>query len=204
MFNCIIACVIGARLGHILFFELEYYLRHPLEIVMLRNGGMSFHGAIAGLFIASYQFARKYNYSLKTIADILSFSGAIGIFLGRIANFINQELYGVPTSVNWAVIFNYVDPLPRHPTQLYEAFSEGLFSFWIMLILWLIKGGKTVGTGIYALIFLSVYSVSRFFIEFFKNVEVITYFNIIKLTTGQVLSIVLLLATILIFKPKKI
>lgn len=199
MLSSIIWCIIGARIGHILFFEVEYYLRHPLEVFMLRNGGMSFHGAIIGLAIASHRFSRKYGYSLKIIADILSFSGAIGIFLGRIANFINQELYGLPTGVDWAVIFTYVDPLPRHPTQLYESLSEGFFSFWVMFVLWIIKRGKSIGTGIYTLIFLSFYSISRFFIEFFKDVEVITYFNLIKLTTGQVLSISLLMASIIIF-----
>lgn len=203
IFSCILACVIGARLGHILFFEFEYYLKHPIEIVMLRNGGMSFHGAVLALAIVGYIFSRRHTYNIKIIADILSFAGSIGIFLGRIANFINQELYGLPTGVNWAVIFSYVDPLPRHPTQLYESFFEGLVSFWLMLIVWAIRGSKSIGTGVYAFIFFSIYSISRFFIEFFKDVETINCFGIIKFTIGQILSIALLLFAILILNIKK-
>lgn len=200
MFAGIIACVVGARLGHILFFEFEYYLQHPLDIMMIRNGGLSFHGAVIGIISVVVWFSRKYKYNFKVMADILAFAGSIGIFCGRIANFINQELYGSPTGVKWAVIFSRVDSLPRHPTQIYESIFEGLFSFWIMLILWKLRGVRSIGTGVYAFIFLTIYSSSRYIIEFFKDVEVITYFNMFSITVGQILSIVFFLLAICVLK----
>ncbi|MDR1488769.1 MAG: prolipoprotein diacylglyceryl transferase [Holosporales bacterium] len=193
MFVGIIMCVFCARLGHIFFFEFEYYFAHPKEILMLRNGGMSFHGGIIGLIISVFWFSKKYRYSFTTMSDILSFSGSLGIFLGRIANFINQELYGTVTSVNWAVIFKNVDMLPRHPTQIYESVCEGLLSFFIMLYFWKRRGNtaKSIGSGAYTFVFLIVYSSSRYIIEFFKEVEVITYFDTFSMTVGQILSIAL-------------
>ncbi len=192
MFLCVISCIIGARLGHIFFFELEYYISHPIEIIMLRNGGMSFHGGIIGLIIAVFIFAKKHKTNIHVIFDVLSFAGAIGIFLGRIANFINQELYGVPSGSKWAVIFSRVDQLPRHPTQLYESLTEGLLSFCIMFIVWKIKGKQSIGSGLYTFLFLTIYSTSRYIIEFFKEVETITYFNMFSFTIGQILSIFLI------------
>jgi phosphatidylglycerol:prolipoprotein diacylglycerol transferase len=197
MFSCIVACIVGARLGHILFFEPLYYAKHPVEVIMLRNGGLSFHGAVLGLAFMVY----RTKHNKKIIADILAFAGAIGIFLGRIANFINQELYGIATDVNWAVIFSKVDSLPRHPTQLYESIMEGLLSFWIMLIIWNLKK-SSIGSGIYACVFLSIYSLSRFFIEFFKEVEVVACFDIFYLTIGQILSVFLFLSSFLFLLPK--
>lgn len=191
IFGCIVACIIGARLGHILFFELEYYVSHPLEIIMLRKGGLSFHGGIIGIFFASYNFCKKKGYNFKILADILSFSGSIGVFLGRIANFINQELYGTVTGVDWAVIFSRVDQMPRHPSQLYESLFEGFFSFWTMLIFWKTRGSKSIGSGLYAFIFMIVYASSRYIIEFFKEVEVLTFFGNFSFTVGQILSIIL-------------
>ena len=191
IFTGIISCIVGARVGHVLFYELSYYIENPLEIFMLRNGGLSFHGGVIGLCFAAYFFKKKYGISIKLLADILSFSGSFGIFIGRIANFINQELYGVVTNVKHAVIFSFVDNFPRHPTQIYESLFEGLFSFWVMLMVWKIKGPKSVGTGIFAFLFMIIYSISRFIIEYFKDVEVYTYFDFISLTMGQILSIFL-------------
>jgi phosphatidylglycerol:prolipoprotein diacylglycerol transferase len=200
MFQCIIACIIGARLGHVLFFELEYYITHPMEIIMIRKGGLSFHGGALGIFIVIYNFCKKNGYSFKTLIDILSFAGAIGIAFGRIANFINQELYGVATSVEWAVIFNLVDQMPRHPSQLYESLFEGFFSFWIMLIFWKMKGPKSIGSGLYSFLFMIIYSSSRYIIEFFKEVEVLTVFGVFLFTVGQILSIILFIAAFFVLK----
>jgi phosphatidylglycerol:prolipoprotein diacylglycerol transferase len=198
MLFCVIATVIGARLGHVLFFEPGYYFLHPFEIIKLRNGGLSFHGGIIGLAVVVYRFCTKNNYKFAVIADIFAFAGSIGIFLGRIANFINQELYGIITSVNWAVIFTTVDQMPRHPTQLYESIFEGFFSFCVMAILLKLKGNKTIGTGIYAFIFLVLYSASRYIIEFYKEVELFSFCKIF-FTIGQVLSLVLFVFAFLIF-----
>jgi phosphatidylglycerol:prolipoprotein diacylglycerol transferase len=198
IFGGIIACIIGARLGHVLFFEFEYYISHPLEIIMIRNGGLSFHGGIIGIFVVSYNFCKKKGYNFKILADILSFSGAIGVSLGRIANFINQELYGTVTGVEWAVIFSRVDNMPRHPSQLYESLFEGLFSFWIMLIFWKTRGPKSIGSGLYAFIFMLIYSSSRYIVEFFKDVEVLTFFGTFSFTVGQILSIILFISAFFI------
>jgi phosphatidylglycerol:prolipoprotein diacylglycerol transferase len=197
MFVGIISCILGARLGHILFFDLDYYLQNPKEIFMVRNGGLSFHGGILGLVGTIIWFSRRHKIKFKVLADILSFAGSVGIFLGRIANFINQELYGKITSVDWAVIFAMVDNMPRHPTQLYEAVFEGLLSFIVMLVYWFSHGrgknvDKNIGSGRYAFIFLVMYSSSRYIIETFKDVEMIKSINyILSITVGQLLSILL-------------
>ncbi|MDR0552585.1 MAG: prolipoprotein diacylglyceryl transferase [Holosporales bacterium] len=205
----IVACIIGARLGHIVFFDLNYYLQNPHEIFMLRNGGLSFHGGILGLIGTIIWFSRQYKIGFKIIADILSFAGSIGIFLGRIANFINQELYGKITSVDWAVIFSMVDNMPRHPTQLYEALFEGALSFVVMRAYWSFHGmrntEKYIGSGKYSFIFLSIYSSSRYFIEFFKEVEPVeSLSNVLFITTGQLLSVLLFIfALLVIVLPRK-
>ena len=203
MFFAIISVIIGARLGHVLFFEFEYYVDHPLEILMVRNGGLSFHGSCIGLAIYSYIFYKKHNYSWKLLADILTFSAAIGLGIGRIANFINQELYGIVSGSNNAVIFSLIDPLPRHPTQLYESFFEGFLNFWIMFIIFRLKGVKSIGTGIFTFVFCVVYSSARFVIEFYKEVATYKYFNLFELTVGQILSLMLLIFGIFVLHYKE-
>jgi phosphatidylglycerol:prolipoprotein diacylglycerol transferase len=193
MFWAIVSIVVGARLGHVLFFEIEYYLKNPFEILMLRQGGLSFHGAIIGLGLYLYAFVRKRNFSWKLFADVLCLSGALGIGIGRLANFMNQELYGKIATVDCAVIFSLVDNMPRYPTQIFESFFEGFLNFWILFIIFRIKGITLLGTGIFTSVFCIVYSSSRFIIEFFKEVETYTYFNSVTLTTGQTLSIAMFL-----------
>ena len=193
MFYLILWVLIGARLGHILFFDLEYYIEHPAEIFMLRNGGLSFHGGTIGLAAYIFIYHRKTKYSWKMMSDILCFSAALGLGIGRIANFINQELYGKISTASNSVIFSFVDHMPRYPTQLYESFFEGFLNFWIMFVFFRIKGVNIIGTGKLTSIFCIVYSSSRFFIEFFKEVETYTYFNLITLTVGQILCLMLLL-----------
>ncbi len=203
MFIGIISCIIGARLGHILFFEPEYYINNPFEIFMIRNGGLSFHGGVLGILFSLFYFKRKYNIPIKIMADILSFSGALGIFIGRIANFINQELYGIVTNFKFAVIFSFVDNFPRHPTQIYESIFEGFVSFWIMLMIWKFKGPKLIGSGIFSATFMIVYSSSRFIIEFYKDVETYNYFNMFSLTVGQILSIILFIFAFVVLRYKE-
>lgn len=197
MFWAIIWTVIGSRIGHIIFFEPLYYTDNPKEIFLIRNGGLAFHGGFIALAIFTYNFCKKYKFSLKMITDILSFSAAIGIFIGRLANFFNQELYGKVSTADHAVIFNLIDTLPRHPTQIYESLSEGLLNFIIMIYIWGLSRGRAVGSGIFTAVFCIVYAVSRFAIEFFKDVETYTYFNAITITVGQILSIFMLVIGIL-------
>ncbi|MDR2666854.1 MAG: prolipoprotein diacylglyceryl transferase [Holosporales bacterium] len=189
VFCAIISIIVGARIGHVLFFDFEYYLSHPSEIVMIRNGGLSFHGAIIGLAIYSYRFVRKVHMPWKLLIDILSIAGAFGVGVGRIANFMNQELYGKISTSEMSVVFSYVDHMPRYPTQLFESFFEGFLNFWLLFIVFKFKGIKVVGSGVITSLFCIMYSSSRFVIEFFKEVETYTYFKYVTLTVGQTLSI---------------
>ena len=193
MFWAIISVLVGARLGHVLFFELEYFLNHPIEILMLRNGGLSFHGSVIGLGLYSFFYIKKHNLSWKMMADTLCFASTLGLGIGRLANFINQELYGKICTSDFAVIFKFVDEMPRYPTQIFESFFEGFLNFWIIFVAFRLKGVKLIGGGVVTSIFCIVYSSSRFIIEFFKEVETYTYFNCITLTVGQILSITMFL-----------
>ena len=186
MQKLIIFCVIFARIGHIMFFEPQYYLNNPIEILMIRHGGLSFHGGVIGVAIAIFTHKHQARYC-KELMDILGFSGSIGIFIGRFANFFNQELYGLPTSSKFGVVFANVDFLPRHPTQIYEAIFEGLLNFAFMLFLY--KKRCKIGSLLYITSFLCIYSISRFIIEYFKDVEKV----ICNITMGQILSIAYLL-----------
>ena len=121
--------VIGGRLGIVLFYHSGFYFSHPLEILRVWEGGMSFHGGLIGAFVGMALFARRYAAPLLTVMDLSCLVAPIGIFLGRIANFIKPELWGRPTDVPWAMIFPGSDGVPRHPSQIYEALLEGLATF---------------------------------------------------------------------------
>ncbi|MDR0744421.1 MAG: prolipoprotein diacylglyceryl transferase [Holosporales bacterium] len=198
MINAVLAMLIGARFGHVLFFDFEYYIKNPIEIIMVRNGGLSFHGAFLGLGILLYWYHKNTAFSFKMMTDILCLAGSFGLGIGRIANFINQELYGKVSASDYSVIFTLVDFLPRYPTQLFESFFEGFFNFWILFIIFRIKGIAIIGTGKLSAIFCIIYSSTRFIIEFYKEVESYTYFNFITLTVGQILCIVLLICGIFV------
>ena len=193
MFWAIVSIIIGARLGHVLFFDLEYYISRPLEIFMLRNGGLSFHGSVIALAIYTYFFMKKQKLSWAVLIDVLSIAGAFGVGIGRLANFMNQELYGKISTNDFSVIFSFVDHMPRYPTQLFESFFEGFLTFLILLIVLKVKGFRTIGSGLFSALFCIIYSSARFAIEFYKDVETYTYFNILTLTVGQILSIALFL-----------
>jgi phosphatidylglycerol:prolipoprotein diacylglycerol transferase len=181
--------LVGARIGHVLFFEFEYYLANPLEILMIRNGGLSFHGGVIALAAYTYTFNMRHDLSWKIMLDALCIGGSLGIGFGRIANFCNQELYGKVCASNIAVIFPMVDHLPRYPTQLFESLFEGFINFWILMLIFRSRGVKIIGACKISSIFAIVYSSSRFVIEFYKDVETCTYFHCISLTIGQTLSL---------------
>ena len=134
----IVGIIIGGRLGYVLFYNLKYYLNNLIEIPMIWQGGMSFHGGLLGIIVATIIFSKKHNVDKYIFLDLISVSAPIGIFLGRISNFINSELYGKETNVPWSVIFTKVDNISRHPSQIYEAIFEGLVLFFIMF-LWVKK-----------------------------------------------------------------
>ena len=183
MLGAIVVTVISARIGHVLFFELDYYLHNPLEIVMLRNGGLSFHGGLIGMIIYTWIYCSKHSIPKLFLADTLCFATSGALITGRLANFVNQELVGKVWASEFGVVFKAVDDLPRYPTQLYEAMTEGLLTFMILSLTLKLKGWKSVGTGIYTSLFCIVYSSSRFIIEFFKDTDIAC----MSLTVGQIL-----------------
>lgn len=161
-------CIIGGRLGHVVFYDLSHYLAHPLEIFTIWRGGMSFHGAVIGVILGAFVTARKFKLHPLALLDILAVFAPVGLGLGRITNFINGELYGRITDSRLGIIFPGAGDLPRHPTQIYEAIFEGLILFEIMRILFF-KEALRNRRGFLGGIFLTLYGVFRFGIEFFKD-----------------------------------
>lgn len=164
----LIGIIIGGRLGHVLFYDFEHYLHHPLEILMTWKGGMSFHGGLIGAIFATLLTSQKNNLNPWKVLDIAAVVTPVGIGLGRITNFINGELYGMPTDVKWGMIFPHAGDMPRHPTQLYEAALEGLVLFEIMRICFTNEKLRNK-PGVISALFLIIYGVFRFGTEFFKD-----------------------------------
>jgi len=201
----LILCVIlGGRLGYVLFYNLPYYIKHPIEIPATWTGGMSFHGACLALLIGGYIFCRLKKLDFWKTADIYIVTIPIGLGLGRIGNFINGELFGRVTDVPWAMVFPYGGPLPRHPSQLYEAALEGLLLF---SILWLNRNKpwqkeKSWPHGSMTAIFLAGYGIIRIFLEFFRQPDQQIGFIASILTMGQLLSITMVAAGIILWKMR--
>ena len=195
----IISMLLGGRIGYILFYNFGYYSSNPLDILKIWEGGMSFHGALVGIIFGTYWFSIKKNIPAFFLLDIVAFVAPIGIFFGRVANFINGELVGKTTDVFWGVIFPKIDSNIRHPSQLYEAFLEGLVLFIIMNLVLFRKNYKT-GTCSY--IFLIFYGIFRIFSEFFRepDTQIGYLFNLISM--GTILSFFMILAGTIIFLKK--
>jgi phosphatidylglycerol:prolipoprotein diacylglycerol transferase len=193
-FYLIIGLMVGGRLGYVLFYDLKMYLTDPLEIFAIWHGGMSFHGGLIGVLIVGILFSWKNKKSFWRIADLIIVTVPIGLGLGRIGNFINGELYGRVTQVPWGMIFPKGGPLPRHPSQLYESALEGGVLF---LILWLIKDKKLPAGGLLAL-FLCLYGLFRFFVEFFREPDAQLGFIFGPFTMGQVLCACMILGGVLL------
>ena len=182
----IIGLILGGRLGYILFYNLEHYLNNFLDIFKIWQGGMSFHGGVVGIIISSILFSKKDNEDVFKYLDIVALISPIGIFFGRIANFINSELYGLETSVPWAVKFIQIDSLYRHPSQLYEAIFEGIVLFLILIYFWTKDYLKSPGK--LSSLFLIFYSIFRFIIEYFRSPDEQLGYLFLNLTMGQLLS----------------
>ena len=197
----IVGIILGGRLGYVLFYNTKYYLSNPIEIPMIWQGGMSFHGGLLGVLIATIIFANKNNVNKYIFLDLISASAPIGIFLGRISNFINSELYGRKTDVLWSVVFTKVDNISRHPSQIYEAILEGLVLFFIMY-LFTIKDYLRK-PGLISSLFLIFYSIFRFFIEFYRVPDEQLGFIFLNLTMGQFISLIFLCFGFYIFFKKK-
>ena len=196
----IIGVILGGRLGYTLFYNLEYYLRNPFEILMVWNGGMSFHGGLIGVIIAAWLFSSKHKVNQFLFLDLVALSAPIGIFLGRVTNFINSELIGRATNLPWSVQFILVDNTKRHPSQLYEAFFEGIVLF--LLLGYFFRKNYLQSPGKISALFLIFYSLFRFFAEFFRSPDPQIGYLILNLTLGQLLSVLFLFAGILLLYLK--
>ena len=192
----ILGIIIGGRLGYIFLYNFSYYSTNLLDIFKIWQGGMSFHGGLIGIIISSIWFAKKNNQNPFNYLDIVSLVAPIGIFFGRIANFINSELYGIETNLPWGVKFIQVDDLYRHPSQLYEALFEGIILF--IILLYFRNKGLLKTPGIISSLFLIFYSIFRFVIEFFRAPDNQLGYLILNLTMGQIASLIFLLIGILI------
>ena len=187
----IIGIIVGGRLGYVLFYNLDYYLNNLSDIYKIWEGGMSFHGGLIGVIIASLIFAKKNYHNPFQYLDIVSMVAPIGIFLGRVSNFINSELYGVETNLPWGVKFIKIDNLYRHPSQLYEAIFEGLILFAILL--YFRKKNFLNTPGLISGLFLIFYSLFRFLIEFFRQPDEQLGYLFFNLTMGQIISLLFFL-----------
>lgn len=196
----IISVIIGGRLGYILFYNFEYFISNPLNIIKVWEGGMSFHGALIGIIIGTFLFSKKKNVSTFFMLDIIACVSPIGIFLGRIANFINGELIGKVTNVPWSVIFPATDMFPRHPSQLYEALLEGLILF---LILNVIIFFKQYRVGICSSLFLLFYGIFRIISELFREPDTQVGYLFNMFSMGTFLSFLMIITGLIIIYISK-
>jgi phosphatidylglycerol:prolipoprotein diacylglycerol transferase len=176
---------IGARIGYCLIYAPKYYFQHPLEIFAVWQGGLSFHGGFLGVLVVIFLVVKKWHTSFLGLADVAARSTPIGLTFGRIGNFLNSELYGRPTNGDWGIVFLREDRIPRHPSQLYESFLEGIVLF---LILWLIDR-RHPAKGVIVSFFILFYGIFRFLIEFFRTPDIQLGYVLGPLTMGQCLSI---------------
>ena len=194
-----IGLIVGARLGYVLFYQAPhwgFYLRHPLEIIAVWHGGMSFHGGLLGALIAAVLFCRRQHLPFWETADAVIVTAPIGLALGRIGNFINGELFGRATTLPWAMVFPDGGPLPRHPSQLYEALLEG---FVLFLVLWILRN-RPFRTGAMVSFFLVGYGLARFFVEIFRepDPQIGLFFGVLSM--GQALSAAMILGGIVLWR----
>lgn len=181
-----LGAVLGGRLGYVIFYKPLEYLANPLEILKINEGGMSFHGGLLGVILALMLFARKTNKRLLDIGDFVAPLAPIGLFFGRIGNFINQELWGKPTDLPWGMVFTTADEQPRHPSMLYEAFLEGVLLF---IVLWFIAK-RPRPAGVLSGLFLIGYGLARVLVEFVRVPDAhLNYLLFDWVTMGHLLSL---------------
>jgi len=182
----IIGIILGGRLGYVFFYNFEYYSKNLSEILMVWNGGMSFHGGLIGVVLSTTLFCKKHKINPYIFLDLIALAAPIGLFFGRMANFVNSELYGRETEIFWSVKFIAIDNASRHPSQIYEAIFEGIILF--LVLNYLTK--KNFTPGLISSIFLILYSLFRFILEFFREPDSQIGYLAYKLTLGQLISIV--------------
>ena len=194
----IIGVIIGGRIGYVVFYQIKILIKDPLYLFEIWNGGMSFHGGLLGLVITIYLFSKVHNLNFFNLSDLVSIVAPIGIFLGRIANFINTELIGRPTNFFISIIYPSVDNQTRHPSQIYEALLEGLLLFFILFLYFLWNKNK-LKRGVISGLFLIYYSIFRFFAEFLRepDSQIGLIYNLISM--GQLLSLPLFVFGLIIY-----
>jgi phosphatidylglycerol---prolipoprotein diacylglyceryl transferase len=193
-----IGIILGGRTGYVLFYNFVFFIQHPAEILELWKGGMSFHGGFMGCVVAVIWFCRRNNLAILSLGDITTAVGPIGLFLGRIANFINSELWGRPAdpSLPWAMIFPNGGPLPRHPSQLYEAGMEGILLFTVLAVM--IRFGALKRPGLILGSFITIYGLARITGECFREPDPQLGFLWGGLTMGMLLSVPMVIAGVII------
>ena len=198
----VIGIIFGGRIGYVLFYQTYLFIENPFYIFEIWNGGMSFHGGLIGIIVSTYFFCKINDIDFFYLSDLVSIVAPIGLFLGRIANFINTELIGKPTDFFISVIYPTIDNLPRHPSQLYEALFEGLVLF-IILIFYFFKNNKKINNGFITGLFLVLYSFFRFIIEYIRepDLHLGLFFNFISM--GQILSIPLFILGIILLRKNE-
>ncbi len=187
--------ILGGRIGYVLFYNFPHFREHPVEILQLWNGGMSFHGGVLGSALAVVLFALRRGISILSLGDVTLAVAPIGLFLGRLANFINGELWGRPSDMPWAMIFPTGGPVPRHPSQLYEAALEGLLLLAVLGVL--VRCGALKRPGLVSSSFAIGYGVLRIFCEFFREPDAQLGFLWGGLTMGMLLSVPLIAAGVI-------
>jgi len=193
----IISIILGGRIGYIIFYNFSYYFTNPLDIFKIWQGGMSFHGALIGVVLGTYIFAKKAKINLFFFLDVIGVVAPIGIFFGRVANFINGELYGKPSNFFWSVVFPEIDKIPRHPSQLYEAMLEGIILF---IILMKATYKKETRTGVVSALFMILYGFFRIVAEQFREPDMQIGYLFNLLTMGSILSFSMILIGLFILK----
>jgi phosphatidylglycerol:prolipoprotein diacylglycerol transferase len=196
VFYAVAGVLVGGRLGYIFFYNSDQFLLDPIIIFKIWEGGMSFHGALIGIVIGTYLFSKKNNSQTFFLLDIVACVAPIGIFFGRIANFINGELIGKETDVYWGVIFPKIDNLVRHPSQLYEAFLEGFVLFLVINFIYLRRNYKIGNCSSFFLIF---YGIFRIFAELFREPDIHIGYLFGSISMGMLLSMFMIIFGAIIF-----
>lgn len=195
----VLGTILGGRLGFVLFYRPGYYLENPLELLQVWEGGMAFHGGLLGVVIAIILFARRRGLAPFALGDLIACATPIGLLFGRIANFINNELWGRPSDLPWAMTFpipDHMEPyypeVPRHPSQLYEAFLEGIV---LLVVLFVLRRRPGIGgrPGVLCGVFLAGYGLARFLVEFVRQYDLTRELVAGWMTRGQLLSIPMIL-----------
>jgi phosphatidylglycerol:prolipoprotein diacylglycerol transferase len=191
----LVGVVAGARIVYCVVYDPKSLMANPLYLFEVYRGGLSFHGGLIGAAAATWLFARRKGLSVLNLLDAAAIAAPLGLFLGRIGNFMNGELWGRPTDMPWGVVFRNAGPDPRHPSQLYEGFLEGLLLF---AALWVLRN-RLPRNGQIGLVFLVGYSLARFFVEFFREPDAHIGYLVAGLTMGQILSLVQILVGAVVF-----